>query len=236
MKKYLPIFIALVLLINGSSVFARERGSIGVNYFNSGYQFGDDLAEDMGIKQVTGSYQLTDQLSAAIDYNFGQYNNYIQGDVQKFGLGLTREFSHKTAELAVGLRGNYSNLGTELLSQELFTVTGKNLELVAEARKKLTDDLKLFAEAKYSLAGDYQVETPLLDLGEVTGYQIGSNYLLQSGLEWEPMTDLEISLGYRIGQEEITNKSVGNLQVQDYDLTKINKFTQGVYWGVTSKF
>lgn len=236
MRKYLAIIIVVVSIINGSSAAAEERGSIGINYFNSEYQFGDNLAEDLGIKKVTGSYQLTDRLSAVVDYNFGQYNNYVQGDVQQFGLGLTRKFGKEAEELAVGLTGNYSTLGTELLSQELFKVTGKNLELVAEARKKLTDNLKLFAEGKYSLAGDYQVATSLLDLGEVTGYEIGNNYLLQSGLEWELMTDLEISLGYRIGQEQITNKSVGNLQVQDYNLTEINRFTQGVYFGVTSKF
>jgi hypothetical protein len=236
MRKYLSILMLVLVLFSSGISHAAERGSIGLNYFNSGYQFTENLREEIPVKEVSGSYRLTDELSIQADYNFGKYDNYVQGDLKQASLGVIRDFARGNDELSLGISGNYSSFSTKLFTQELFRLTGNNVEVVTSLEKEVADNLSLFAGGSYSLTGNYKLGTSLLEEGVVHGYETGNNYKLQAGLNWEAVPDLKVRLGYRLGTQKLTNSSVNKLKIQDYDLSQINKLNRGVFLGVESKF
>ncbi|OCL26911.1 hypothetical protein U472_05335 [Orenia metallireducens] len=251
MKKIAVIFVALVIVLNAATAFANDRIGMGFDYMKLNYKYNDNLDQDMEAKQVRGSFRFTDEIALEADYSFGGYNNYINSDFQSIGLGLKKEFNIiPNTQFYLGVGGNYSNFKTDFFNQKLFTIESKSANLLFGVDRYLTDRIGFFVDVEYGLAGDYKVSSPLLENNNelegdsLTDYEINSNYSLETGFSFNLAEDLTAKVGYRIKQENLKNKTFSvNLDTQDsnnvldsYNITDIDRLTQGVFIGVETRF
>ncbi|WP_097019167.1 outer membrane beta-barrel protein [Orenia metallireducens] len=251
MKRIAVIVVALVIVLNTATVFANDQIGMGFDYMKLNYKYNDNLEQNMEAKQVRGSFRFTDELALEADYSFGGYNNYIDSDFQNIGLALKKDFNIiPDTKLYVGVGGIYSNFKTDFFNQELFTIENKSANLLFGLERDLTDRIGFFIDGEYGLAGDYTVSSPLLEDNSefegnsLTDYEINSNYSLETGLTFALAEDLTAKVGYRIKQENLKNKAFSvNLDTQDsnnildsYNITDIDRLTQGVFIGVETRF
>gem|GEM_PF-3521184 len=251
MKKIAVIVVALIVVVNTAIAFANDRIGMGFDYMKLNYKYNNNLDQDMEAKQLRGSFKFTDELALEANYSFGGYNNYIDSDFQNIGLGLKKELNIiPDTKFYLGVGGHYSNFKTDFFNQELFTIESKSANLLFGLKRDLTDRIGFFVDGEYGLAGDYTVSSPLLENNNevegdsLTDYEINNNYSLETGFSFTLAEDLTAKVGYKIKQENLKNKTFSvNLDTQDsnnildsYNITDIDRVTQGVYMGVETRF
>ena len=240
MKKYVVIVTVLIILLNANIIFAESE--LGFNYHNSQFKFNNDFNGDLISKEVTGKINLPYGIDLNANYNFGNYNNYIDSEIKDLDVTLTKDFISKSdVRLALGTGLNYSEFNTSLFNQELFNIKDKGINLVLELEKGLTDKISLFTDLKYGILGNYSLNSKFLDVGSVTDYKVENNYKLQAGFDFDVTSDLKFKIGYNIAQEKIKNQKFNsiNLIVNDddlADLTNITKIEQGLFFGAETSF
>ncbi|WP_018249910.1 outer membrane beta-barrel protein [Orenia marismortui] len=252
MKKIAVIFAALVILLNTATVFANDRVGMGFDYMKLNYKFNNSIDQDMELKQVRGAIKFSEDLSLEAGYAFGGYDSYTSSDLKVFNLDLKKDFNlTPSSEIYLGVGGNYSKYDTNFFGSELFNIKSKDLDLLFGLEYKLNNRLSLFADGRYGIAGDYQIYSQYLKEqeytqdGKITDYELAESYGLETGLNFAITEDLKAKLGYTIKHDTINNKSYsvagiqaidGNDVISNYNFLNVDRFTQGIFFGVETNF
>ncbi len=250
MKRIITIFTLLFTLLNPLTAVASERFGLGFDYLKMNYQFNEEINQDLDLKQLRGSLEISPNSKLELDYRFGGYSNYTNSDFKAYNLNLIRDFTlNEKTDFSLGLGAGYSNYQTNFFNQKLFNIESMKGNVLIGVDRELTDRISLFLDGAYGLAGEHEVQSPFLeDIEEIAGdtisdYNINQDYSLNAGLMFDLAEDLQARVGYHVGVESIKNKNFSvDIDTDDgvidntYNITDIDRLTQSVFVGVETRF
>ncbi|WP_027338908.1 hypothetical protein [Halonatronum saccharophilum] len=240
--RWAVILTVIMVLVGSTNLYAGDRFGMGFNYFNSQQNLSGGLEGDLGLREVNGRVNLNKGFTLQGSYAFGDNRGYINSDLKNTDLSLIRNFiENDRSKLSLGAGVNQSLFSTDIFGQGLFDIQEQSVNLIGEVEHNLTRHIGLFANYKYGLLNDYNISSPNIEVGDLGNFRGDESYSLQAGLSFRVADDLRANIGYRKSQGSIQSTSFSSIPIEVNgttltDLTNINRSTEGLFFGVETRF